>query len=223
MLGGNALSRIQACLFDLDGVLVDTAVYHYQAWKRLAGELGFDFTEKDNEQLKGISRMASLDILLKIGGLQPSETEKQELADRKNRYYLDFILRMDESAVLPGALDFLAACRENGIKTALGSASKNAMTILQRTGLIPYFDAIIDGNRVSKAKPDPEVFLTGARDLGVEPSACLVFEDAEAGVEAAKRAGMRCIGIGSPDILHQADRVIPSLAALDIRDVLQLN
>lgn len=212
------MSQIQACLFDLDGVLVDTAVYHYRAWKQLAGELGFDFTEKDNERLKGISRMASLEILLEIGGLEFDEAKKQELADRKNRYYLDCITRMDESAVLPGAAEFLKACRQNGIKTALGSASKNAMIILERTGLTPLFDAIIDGNRTSKAKPDPEVFLLGAQELGVEPSACLVFEDAEAGVEAARRAGMRCIGIGSPDVLHQADRVVPSLAAITVDD-----
>lgn len=213
------MSRIQACLFDLDGVLVDTAVYHYRAWKRLAGELGFDFTEKDNERLKGISRMDSLDILLDIGGLELDEAAKQELADRKNRYYLDYIMQMDESAVLPGALDFLAACRSSGIKTALGSASKNAMAILERTGLIPQFDAIIDGNRTAKAKPDPEVFLLGAQELGAEPSACVVFEDAEAGIEAARRAGMRCIGIGSPDILHRADRVVPSLAEVTVEDV----
>jgi len=215
------LSRFSACLFDLDGVLVDTAVYHYRAWKRLAAELGFDFTEKDNERLKGISRMASLEILLEIGGLQFDDAAKLELADRKNRYYLDYIMRMDESAVLPGAVDFLKACRERGIKTALGSASKNAMTILQRTGLTPLFDAVIDGNKATKAKPDPEVFLLGARELGVEPPACVVFEDAEAGVEAARRAGMRCVGIGSPAILHKADRVIPSLAAVTVDDILE--
>jgi len=210
------LSPIQACLFDLDGVLVDTAVYHYRAWKRLARELGFDFTEEDNERLKGISRMASLDILLEIGGLAFNENKKRELADKKNEWYVEYILQMDPSAILPGALDFLQACRARGWKTALGSASKNAPVILRRTGLSPHFDVVIDGNKTSKAKPDPEVFLLGARELGVEPAACVVFEDAAAGIEAARRAGMRCIGIGSPETLREADRVVPSLQAVTV-------
>ena len=209
--------KIQACLFDLDGVLVDTAKYHFIAWRELAEELGFVFTEEDNERLKGVSRMASLDILLSIGGLELDEATKLHLADRKNERYVSFITAMDESEILPGALAFLRECREAGIKTALGSASKNAMTILQNTGLAPLFDAIVDGTHTSRAKPDPEVFLLGAAKLGVEPEACMVFEDAEAGIEAAVRAGMDAIGIGSPGTLGAARLVIPSLAEMNVR------
>lgn len=208
------MNTIKACLFDLDGVLVDTAKYHYLAWKRLAAELGFEFTERDNEQLKGVSRMASLDILLQVGGLELDETSKLELAERKNNWYVEYISRMDASEILPGALDFLRQYREQGLKTALGSASKNAATILRNTGLTPYFDAIIDGTRTSSAKPDPEVFLLGAAELGVPPEQCVVFEDAEAGIEAARRAGMRCVGIGSRDTLGAADLVVASLAGV---------
>lgn len=205
------MNSIKACLFDLDGVLVDTAKYHFLAWKRLAAELGFAFTAQDNEKLKGVSRMASLDILLKVGGLELEDSVKRELAERKNGWYVEYISKMDASEILPGALDFLKQCREQGLKTALGSASKNAPIILRNTGLTPYFDAIIDGTRTSSAKPDPEVFLLGAEELGVPPEACVVFEDAEAGIEAARRAGMRCVGIGSPDTLGAADLVVPSL------------
>lgn len=210
------MNPIQACLFDLDGVLVDTAKYHYLAWKRLAAELGFEFTEQDNEKLKGVSRKASLDILLSVGGLQLEDHVKQELAERKNNWYVEYISQMDASEILPGALEFLQQCRANGLKTALGSASKNAPIILRNTGLTPYFDAIIDGTRTTSAKPDPEVFLLGAAELGVAPEACVVFEDAEAGIEAARRAGMRCVGIGSPDTLGQADRVVSSLGDVSI-------
>lgn len=216
------MSHIHACLFDLDGVLVDTAKYHYLAWKRLAQELGFDFTEQDNERLKGVSRMASLDILLSIGKLTLEDAKKQELAARKNDWYVESISNMDHTEILPGALEFLQACRDNGLKTALGSASKNAMAILNNTGLAPYFDAIIDGTRTSSAKPDPEVFTLGAQELGVPAKDCVVFEDAEAGVEAARRAGMSCIGIGSAATLGQADFVIASLADMTVERLSEL-
>ncbi|NMO96346.1 beta-phosphoglucomutase [Paenibacillus lemnae] len=206
------MSQIKACLFDLDGVLVDTAKYHFIAWRRLAEELGFTFTEADNERLKGVSRMASLDILLEIGGLTPAEAEKLEMAAKKNAWYVEYISAMDHTEILPGALKLLQELRQNGIKIALGSASKNAMMILDNTGLTPFFDVIIDGTKTVNAKPDPEVFLMGARELGVTPAEAVVFEDAEAGVEAAMRAGMRSIGIGSPAQLGQANIVVPSLA-----------
>ncbi|MFE4710428.1 MULTISPECIES: beta-phosphoglucomutase [unclassified Paenibacillus] len=210
------MTTIHACLFDLDGVLVDTAKYHYIAWKELADDLGFPFTEQDNERLKGVSRAASLDILLEIGGLTMDEHEKARLADKKNARYVEYISSMDSSEILPGALQFLMECRQNGIKVALGSASKNAMTILNNTGLTPYFDAIIDGTHTSAAKPDPEVFLLGAKALGVEPGHCVVFEDAEAGIEAAIRAGMTSVGIGSPATLGAANIVIPSLQEMKV-------
>lgn len=215
-------NSVKACLFDLDGVLVDTAKYHYLAWKRLAEELGFAFTEQDNERLKGVSRMASLDILLSIGGISLEEAARLELAERKNNWYVDMISKMDRSEILPGALEFLQECRNNGIKVALGSASKNAMTILNNTGLTPYFDAIIDGTKTAAAKPDPEVFTLGAAELGVSPEECIVFEDAEAGIEAAARAGMRSIGIGSEETLGEANLVIPSLEHMSYRRLSEL-
>ncbi|WP_238653256.1 beta-phosphoglucomutase [Paenibacillus piscarius] len=210
------MSEIKACLFDLDGVLVDTARYHYIAWKELAESLGFDFTEQDNERLKGVSRAASLNILLEIGGIELDEEEKARLAEQKNSRYVEYIAKMDSSEILPGALDFLKECRAQGIKVALGSASKNAMTILDNTGLTPYFDAIIDGTHTSAAKPDPEVFLLGAQALDTAPAHCVVFEDAAAGILAASRAGMRSVGIGSPGTLGEATLVVPSLKQLSV-------
>lgn len=207
----------KACLFDLDGVIVDTAKYHYQAWRSLARRLGFDFSPAHNERLKGVSRMASLDILLEVGGIGGvSDADKQRMADEKNAEYVSLISRMTPDEVLPGAEDFLRSLRAAGIRTALGSASKNAMTILDRLQLTPLFDAIVDGTKVAKAKPDPEVFLRGAEALGVAPAECVVFEDAEAGIEAAIAGGMRCVGIGSPDILGRANLVVPGLSAMTL-------
>jgi len=210
------MKEIQACLFDLDGVLVDTAKYHFIAWKELADDLGFPFTEQDNERLKGVSRVASLNILLEIGGLSFSEAEKVKLAEKKNNRYVEYITTMDSSEILPGAIEFLKECNAQGIKVALGSASKNAMMILDNTGLTPYFDAIIDGTHTSVAKPDPEVFLLGASALGIAPDHCVVFEDAEAGIEAAIRAGMANVGIGSPETLSAANMVVPSLQQMNV-------
>ncbi|AJS61000.1 beta-phosphoglucomutase [Paenibacillus sp. IHBB 10380] len=207
---------IQACLFDLDGVLVDTAKYHFLAWKRLADELGFEFTENDNERLKGVSRMASLDILLEVGNVQLDDATKIALAEKKNNWYVEYISTMDESEILPGALTFLQELKQYGIKVALGSASKNAMTILNNAHLVPYFDAIIDGTKTSYAKPDPEVFILGAEAVQVSPEHCVVFEDAEAGIEAALRAGMRSIGIGSTNTLTQAEYVVSSLEEMSV-------
>jgi beta-phosphoglucomutase len=216
------MPQLKACLFDLDGVIVDTAKYHYLAWKRLANELGFDFTEHDNERLKGVSRVRSLEILLEIGGLTFSEQEKTEMATRKNEWYVDYIAKMDASEILPGVQAFLQTLRANGIKIALGSASKNAGMILTNIGMLDAFDAIIDGNKTSEAKPDPEVFLLGAQALGVEAESCVVFEDAEAGVEAARRANMHCIGIGSPEQLGAADFTIKQFTALQLQHVIDL-
>ncbi|WP_019912223.1 beta-phosphoglucomutase [Paenibacillus sp. HW567] len=210
------MPEIKACLFDLDGVLVDTAKYHYIAWRELAEQLGFVFTEQDNERLKGVSRAASLNILLEIGGLVLDEERKTQLAEQKNNRYVEYISKMDSSEILPGALAFLKECRNQGIKVALGSASKNAMTILNNTGLTPYFDAIIDGTHTSAAKPDPEVFLLGAKALSVAPGDCVVFEDAEAGIIAAIRAGMSSVGIGSPATLAKANLVVPSLEQISV-------
>jgi beta-phosphoglucomutase len=213
---------IKACIFDLDGVIVDTAKYHYIAWKNLAHEMNFDFTEKDNERLKGVSRMASLDILLKIGHIEMTPQEKERLATKKNENYRSYILKMTPEEILPGAAAFLQECRDNKIATALGSASKNAMTILSRLQLTHLFDVIIDGTKTSKAKPNPEVFLKGAEALGIPPANCVVFEDAEAGIEAALAAGMKCVGIGNPQTLSKANFVIDGLHQMDIQHLYSL-
>ena len=202
----------QAAIFDLDGVIVDTAKYHYLAWKRLAGELGFEFTEEQNERLKGVSRIRSLEILLEIGGMKLDQSQMAALAAKKNDWYLEYIDQLDESEILPGAKEYLLQLRIAGLKIALASASKNARVILSRLNIYDLFDTIVDGNMVSKAKPDPEVFFCAARDLGVDPTQCIVFEDAEAGLKAAKRAGMKAIGIGRKESLKSADQVFESLA-----------
>lgn len=214
------MTNIKACLFDLDGVIVDTAKYHYLAWKRLANELGFEFTEEDNERLKGVSRMKSLEILLEIGGLALDETSKEALAAKKNTWYVEYISKMNSSEILPGILDFLSSLKKNGIKTALGSVSKNAMTILTNIGIVNYFDAIIDGTKISNAKPHPEVFLKGAAELKVDPKDCVVFEDAQAGIEAAINAGMYSIGVGSPEVLNKANFVISSFEGMTINKLI---
>lgn len=198
-----------AFLFDLDGVLVDTAVFHFQAWRRLTKELGFDIDEEFNETLKGISRMDSLDRILDHGKVTLTQEEKEAYAKRKNDWYLELVNQMTPADVLPGVEDFLKAARSMNIKIALGSASKNAPVILEKTGILPYFDAVIDGNHVSKSKPDPEVFLKGAAALQVFPAECVVFEDAHAGIQAAKAADMYAVGIGAADVLSNADVVVP--------------
>jgi beta-phosphoglucomutase len=213
---------IHACIFDLDGVIVDTAVYHYKAWKRLANELGFDFTEAENERLKGISRLRSLELILEWGGISKTPAEQQELATRKNDWYVAMINQMTPAEILPGAKEFLQEARQAGLKTGLGSASRNAGTILERTGLLPLFDVIVDGNTVSASKPDPEVFLKCAAALSVKPTHCVVFEDAIAGIMAAKAAGMEAIGIGEERTLTGADAVIPGLHAINIEKLNQL-
>jgi beta-phosphoglucomutase len=213
------MTKIEACIFDLDGVIVDTARYHYLAWKELAAELGFIFTPEDNERLKGVSRMKSLEILLEVGGVTLDENRKLELAERKNRQYVSYIEKMTPDEILPGVIDFLKSIRLKGIKTALGSASKNTPLIIERVQLNSYFDVVIDGNKVSEAKPNPEVFLKGAHELGVSPSNCIVFEDAAAGVEAAIRGGMKCVGIGKPENLPGADKVIPGFLNLTLKDI----
>ena len=207
--------KIKACLFDLDGVIVDTARYHFIAWKEMADELGFVFTEKENELLKGVSRTRSLEILLELGKIDKTEAEKLQLAERKNQRYLEHVNQMTEAEILPGVTRFLDDLRRNGILIALGSASKNAPLILERIHLKEKFDAIVDGNSVSNAKPNPDVFLKGASILHVKPNECLVFEDAQAGIDAALNGGMSVIGIGSSENLSYADHIIPGFRKLD--------
>ena len=216
---------IKAFLFDLDGVLVDTAVFHYQAWRRMANSLGFDFTHEFNETLKGVSRMDSLNRILALGNVTLPEERKLELAAQKNEWYLELVKQMTPDDILPGVNAFLAQIKQAGeqghlIKIALGSVSKNAPLILERVGLSHIFDAIIDGSKITNSKPDPEVFLKGAAELYVAPEECIVFEDAVAGIEAAKRANMFALGIGTPDILTQADLVVPSFAHITVTELL---
>jgi beta-phosphoglucomutase len=213
---------IKACLFDLDGVIVDTAKYHFIAWRELAGELGFEFTEKDNERLKGVSRMTSLEILLEVGGLTFSPEKKMEMAQRKNERYVSYISKMTPSEILPGVITFLDEVKKTGLKTAIGSASKNTPLILERVNLAHFFDAVIDGNKVSKAKPDPEVFLKGAEELGVMPSECVVFEDAVSGIDAAINGGMKSVGVGDPSVLWKANKVIPGFECFTVKELFEI-
>jgi beta-phosphoglucomutase len=208
------IQTMLAAIFDLDGVIVDTAKYHYQAWKRLANKNGFDFSEADNERLKGVSRTRSLEILLEIGNLNVGEAVKQAMAAQKNEWYVEYIQNMAVSEILPGAAEYLQTIHNRGVKTAIGSASKNAPLILERLGIRDLFDVVIDGTKVAQAKPDPEVFLRAACELEVPPASCIVFEDAEAGIEAAHRAGMGAVGIGKPIMLKEADMVMAGLYQL---------
>ncbi len=210
------MAEIQTCLFDLDGVIVDTAKYHFKAWKRLCNDLGFDLTENENEELKGISRVESLEILLHNGGVSLAQNEKDKYLDQKNKWYLEYVDTMDKSEILPGVESFLTSVRKSGRKLALGSASKNAMHILEKIEITDYFDAIIDGTKVTRGKPDPETFLLGAKATNTPPVNCVVFEDAAAGIQAAKAGGMYAIGVGDPDILNLADRVIPGFEDVDV-------
>ncbi|OGS69284.1 MAG: beta-phosphoglucomutase [Flavobacteria bacterium RIFCSPLOWO2_12_FULL_35_11] len=203
-----------AFIFDLDGVIVDTAKYHYLAWRNLANALGFDFTEAQNELLKGVSRIQSLEILLSIGKVELPGAEKEKLLLQKNKEYLEYVNQMTSEEILPGVNDLLNFLEINDIKYALGSASKNAPLILEKVGLLNRFTAIVDGNDVSKAKPDPEVFLIGAKKLGMKPENCVVVEDAIAGVQAANAAKMISIGIGDANVLQEADYVFKDMTAI---------
>ena len=216
------MTIIKACIFDLDGVIVDTAVYHYKAWKRLANEMGFDLTVEQNEKLKGVSRTRSLELILQWGGITKTPEEQEVLAAKKNDWYVDMISHMTPDEILPGAKEFVIACRVAGLKTALGSASKNSGTILDKVGIVGLFDAVIDGNKVSKPKPDAEVFLAAAAELNIAPGNCVVFEDAIAGVEAAKNGGMKAVGIGSPDVLGEADLVVSGLNEMSLAKLYML-
>ncbi|WP_297706429.1 beta-phosphoglucomutase [uncultured Eudoraea sp.] len=202
-------------IFDLDGVIVDTAKYHYLAWKNLADELGIDFTEEDNEKFKGVSRIRCLELLLEMGNISVSKEQFDLWLQEKNEDYLKYISNMDQSEILPDVTKVLGYLKEKGIPMALGSASKNAVSILKKVALMPYFDAIVDGTQVSKAKPDPEVFLIAAKKLGVKPVNCVVFEDALAGIEAANTAGMESIGIGDVKILSDADHGFNDFTEID--------
>jgi beta-phosphoglucomutase len=209
-------------IFDLDGVIVDTAGYHYLAWKKLADQIGIEFDEEVNERFKGVSRRRCLEILLELGNLEVSPKQFEAWLVEKNEDYLSYINKMDTSEILPDVTRVLNFLKEQGIPMALGSASKNARPILEKVQLLSYFDTVVDGNEVSKAKPDPEVFLIAARNLGVEAERCVVFEDAVAGIEAAQRAGMTSVGIGDSEILGAADFTFNDFTEIDLEFIKDL-
>jgi beta-phosphoglucomutase len=196
----------KAFIFDLDGVIVDTAKYHFIAWQKIASELGIEFTPEHNEELKGVSRVRSLDIILKLGGIQASQEDKNNLS---------YLVNMNQSEILQGVLPILKYLKEKNQPIALGSASKNARPILEKTGIIHYFDAIVDGNDVTNAKPDPEVFLQAAKLLNTSPENAIVFEDSVAGIQAANVAKMTSVGIGEESILHEAKYIFKDFTFMD--------
>ncbi len=203
-------------IFDLDGVIVDTAKYHFLAWKKLAAQLGIVFTEDHNEQFKGVSRRRCLEILLQMGKLEVSTAQFESWLIEKNKDYLTYIARMDETEILPDVTKVLQYLKSNTIPLAVGSASKNAVPILEKLNLLSYFDVIVDGTQVTTAKPDPEVFLIAASRLGVAPQNCIVFEDAIAGIAAANAAGMVSVGIGDPEVLNQAQYIFKDFTQIEI-------
>lgn len=211
----------KAYLFDLDGVLVDTARFHYLAWKKLSEELfGMPFTEADNEQFKGVNRVACMRILCEMAGARLSDAAFEEGMARKNAWYVEMIGTLTPGDVLRGARGFVQRSNEKGIRSAIASASKNCALVLERTELAGLFDAVVDGTVVTRAKPDPEVFLKAAQLLGVDPASCVVFEDAQAGIDAAKAGGMRCVAIGKPEELSGYDHIFPGLYAIENEEAL---
>jgi beta-phosphoglucomutase len=206
----------KAFIFDLDGVIVDTAKYHFLAWQKLAQELGIEFTPEHNEELKGVSRVRSLDIILALGNIQASQEDKNKWLIQKNEEYLSYLVDMNESELLPGVINVLQFIKEKKQLIALGSASKNARPILEKTGILHFFDAIVDGNDVANAKPDPEVFLRAAKLVKANNKNCIVFEDSVAGIQAANVANMISVGIGDAQILHEAKYNFKDFTFMDL-------
>mgnify|MGYP003600553712 FL=1 len=212
---------IKAFIFDLDGVITDTAKFHFIAWQKLAQRLGFDIDHEFNEKLKGVGRMDSLNLILQHGGISLTEAEKESEAERKNDEYVELIADMNASDLLPGAREALEAIRAAGLKTGLASASKNAPAILARLGISDLFDTIVDARFVINGKPDPEIFLKGAAQLDLSVTECIGVEDAVAGLQSIKDAGMYAIGIGDPAVLTLADTVIDGLHQFDLKRYIQ--
>lgn len=212
--------EVLGVIFDLDGVIVSTDNCHYLAWKRMADEEGIYFDRKINERLRGVSRMQSLEIVLERAQKTYTGEQKQALAQRKNAYYVELIGSLSKADILPGALDTLEILKRRGIKVAIGSSSKNTPLILKQIGLQNAFDAVADGNAITHSKPDPEVFLLGAKLLGLPPESCLVVEDADAGIEAAIAGGMRALGVGSAAGNPKAAYSAENLAKADFAAIL---
>jgi len=210
--------HIKAFIFDLDGVLTDTAEYHYRGWKRLADELEVPFSRADNEALRGIPRRESLMLILK--GRAYPEAQIQAMMERKNNYYLESIREISPHDILPGTRELLEEIRAAGLKTALGSASKNAPEVIQRLGIDSLLDVVSDGHSTERQKPAPDLFLHAAAQLNLSPAECVVVEDAAAGIEAAKAGGFRCVGLGPRERVGDADLIYPSLASVHLSDLL---
>ena len=206
---------MKAVTFDLDGVVVYTDGHHFSGWKRLSDEQGWRFDESLNDQLRGVSRLASLQIILDYNGIDLPQDKKEELAARKNGYYQELLQDIDSSAEVPGAVQFIREVRQRGLKTALASSSRNALFVIEALGISDLFDAVVTGNDITRSKPDPEIFLLAAQRLGLEPSQCVVFEDAVSGVEAAQAAGSPAVGFGPTPGLEIADLQVQDYASLD--------
>lgn len=213
---------IKACIFDLDGVIVDTAKYHFVAWQRLGREFGYELTEKQNEKLKGVSRMGSLELMLEWAGVEKTEEEKLEMTNRKNEWYRALIAKMDSDEILDGVMPFLEDLKAKNIPFALGSASRNTPMILERVGLAHYFDTIIDGNKTTRSKPDPQTFELGAEGMNVRSEDCIVFEDSQKGIEAALNGRFKAVGIGEESVLTKAHLVIPNFIGLTFDNIIEL-
>lgn len=213
---------MRACIFDLDGVLVDTAKYHFLAWKKLAAELGIELTELENERLKGVGRMESLEIILSLGNLTRTTEEKIALTEKKNVWFVDFIQGMKKEEIFDGVEKLLMELKSKNIHIALASSSKNAQAVITKLNVADRFEVVVDGTMITHSKPDPEIFLMAARRLSVDPSECVVIEDAEAGVAAAISAGMKCVGIGNYRQLGKADLVRGHIKELDYNLLLNL-
>lgn len=198
---------MKAFIFDLDGVIVDTAKFHELAWNKIAEELDIEFSAELNERLKGVSRVRCLEILLENSGQQLSNEKKEEILNKKNQYYLNYIDNISESELLPGVMDLFKRAKQENIHICLGSASKNATFILDKLNITNYFDVVVDGNSVENAKPDPEVFIKSCETLNIKPEQCVVFEDSIAGILAANNAGMYSVGVGKENGLNIANEV----------------
>jgi beta-phosphoglucomutase len=214
------MRTIKAVIFDLDGVIVSTDEYHFQAWKRLADSLGIPFGRESNDRLRGISRMESLEILLENSARRYSLDEKREMAERKNTYYRELLKGLSPADILPGVIDIIKGLKDRQVKIAIGSSSRNARAILRAVGLEDEFDVITDGNHIARSKPDPEVFTIAARRLGISSEKCLVVEDAEAGVEAGLAAGMSVLAVGAATGYPRATRSAENLSHLSVAELL---
>jgi len=214
---------IKAVLFDLDGVLVSTDEYHYQSWVKISKDEGFDFFDHEfNHKFRGVARMKCVDIITEASGRKYTPAQKQELADRKNRYFVESLATVTTEMLLPGSLEMLKELKKRDIKIAVASNSRNAMTIIRQTQIGHFLDAIVDGYQIENSKPDPEVFLVAAKKISVPPANCLVVEDAFTGIESAQRAGMKSLGIGTKERLPNASIVVPDLSAISVDELLKL-